>query len=193
MALASSQRRRWTIDDLKAIPDDGKRYELIEGEVVEMTAPNMAHAMIVANLLRLLFPLLSTIGLRALTAPVNVFLRGKDLLQPDVAGLLPGSRARMTRDGIDGPPDLVIEVLSPSNRVHDLLTKRALYELAGVREYWIVDPDERTVEILTLHEDALHRASLATAAGDDLLVSPLLPGADLPLAAVFAGIDDIAE
>ena len=189
MALALVPPKRWTIEDLDALPDDGKRYELIEGGLAEMTAPGMAHARIVANLLRLLFALRASIGLETFTAPVAVVLRGRDLLLPDIVGLLPGSRARCVPAGIEGPPDLVIEVLSPSNRDHDLLTKRALYGLAGVREYWIVDPEARTVERLTLHEDALHHAALA--AGEATLVSPLLPGAAFPLAAIFSDLDGI--
>ena len=86
--------------------------------------------------------------------------------------MLPGSDARVELRGVEGPPDLVIEVLSPSNRGHDLLTKRALYARAGVREYWLVDPDARTVEILTLDRDAFHLAMAAS--GDEAPVSPLL-------------------
>ncbi len=182
---------RWTLDDLFALPDDGKRYELVEGQLTEMPAPSMAHAIVVANLLRLLFALRSAIGLETFTAPMAVFLRSQDLLQPDIVGLLPNSRARRVKAGIDGPPDLVIEVLSPSTRDHDLLTKRALYGLAGVREYWIVDPEARTVERLSLHDDALHRASLASVG--ESLESPLLPGAAIPLAAIFADLDGIED
>ena len=76
---------------------------------------------------------------------------------------------------MEGAPDLVIEVLSPSNRGHDLLTKRALYARAGVREYWIVDPEARTIEILALDRDALHLVGVSS--GDESPVSPLFGSA----------------
>jgi Uma2 family endonuclease len=74
--------------------------------------------------------------------------------------------------GIVGPPDLVIEIVSPSNRGRDLLTRRALYARADVREYWVVDPDARTIEILALDRDTFHLA--AAVSGDEAPVSPLL-------------------
>jgi Uma2 family endonuclease len=88
---------------------------------------------------------------------------------------------------VEGPPDLVIEVHSPSNRGHDLLTKRSLYARAGVREYWIVDPDARTIELLALDRDAFHLA--ASVSGHDAPVSPLV--GPLPFAAeeLFPALD----
>ena len=80
--------------------------------------------------------------------------------------------ARVELRGIEGPPDLVIEVVSPSNRGRDLLTKRSLYARAGVREYWLVDPEARTIEILTLDRDAFHLA--VAASGDE---TPSFPAA----------------
>jgi len=81
----------------------------------------------------------------------------------------------------------VIEVVSPSNRGRDLLTKRALYARAGVREYWLVDPDARTIEILTLDRDAFHLA--VAASGNETPVSPLLGPLPTTAAALFADID----
>jgi Uma2 family endonuclease len=88
---------------------------------------------------------------------------------------------------VEEPPDLLIEVLSPSNRGHDLLTKRALYARAGVREYWLVDPDARTVEIVSLDRDAFHLALVVS--GGEPLDSPSL--GQLPITAndLFAGVE----
>ncbi len=102
--------------------------------------------------------------------------------------MLPGGRATGRGRGIEGVPDLLIEVLSPSNRGHDLLTKRALYARAGVGEYWIVDPANQTVEILTLDRDALHIAQ--SASGDDAVISRLLGDVAFPLAGIFAETDE---
>lgn len=175
----------WTYEDLFFLPAD-KRYEIIEGELYEMPPPSWNHAVTIMALLHLLDPLLQALGGELATAPVGVFFVGADPVQPDIIGLLPRSPAAPARRGVEGPPDLVVEVLSPSNRAHDRLTKRALYAQAGVREYWLVDPNRRTVEVLSLDRDALHLAQLA--AGDEIVVSPLLEGATFPLAAIFARV-----
>ena len=181
----------WTYDDLFTLPDDGKRYEIIEGDLYEMPSPTWDHATTVMNLVLLLAPLIRALGGRLVTAPLDVFFPGADPVQPDILAILPGSRAVGGGRGVQGPPDLVIEVLSPSNRGHDLLTKRALYGRAGIREYWIVDPASRTVELLSLDRDAFHSTRLA--GGEDDVISPLLEDAAFPLAAIFAGIDETGE
>jgi Uma2 family endonuclease len=177
----------WTYADLFALPDDGRRYEIIEGELYEMPAPSWAHATVIANLISAIIPLVVTLGGRWRTAPPDVFFQGADPVQPDIIVLLPESQALPTERGVEEPPDLLIEVLSPSNRGHDLLTKRALYARAGVREYWLVDPDARTVEIVSLDRDAFHLALVVS--GGEPLDSPSL--GQLPITAndLFAGVE----
>lgn len=176
----------WTYEDLLALPADGKRYEIIEGELFELTGPKFAHGVAVMNLILLLGPMVRSFGGIILTATMDVFFRGADPVQPDIVILLPGSSAEPTDRGIEGPPDIVIEILSPSNRVHDLLTKRALYERGGVREYWIGDPDARTLEIASF---VAGRSGSRIFAGDEPVVSNLLPDVSFPASAIFAGID----
>jgi Uma2 family endonuclease len=178
----------WTYTDLFALPDDGRRYEIIEGELYEMPAPSWAHATVISNLISAIIPLVVKLGGRWRTAPLDVFFQGADPVQPDIIVLLPESQAQPTERGVEGPPDLLIEVLSPSNRGHDLLTKRALYARAGVREYWLIDPEARTIEILSLDRDAFHLA-LAVSGGAPL-DSPIL--GQLPITAndLFAGIEN---
>lgn len=178
----------WTYEDLFSLPDDGRRYEIIEGELYGMPAPSWDHAVTIMNLILLLAPLVQALGGRVLTAPLDVFFEGADPVQPDIVVLLPESAAIGAGRGVEGAPDLLIEVLSPSNRGHDVLTKRALYARAGVREYWIVDPESRAVEVLTLDRDAFH--TVQTASGDDAAISSLLDGAAFPVSAIFAGINE---
>ena len=180
----------WTYEDLFALPDDGKRYEIIEGELYEMPAPQSAHARVIMNLILLLAPIIARLGGVILTAPHDVFFRGADPVQPDILAILPGGAARIATRGTEGPPDLLIEVLSPSNRGHDIVTKSALYGRAGVREYWIVDPENQKVEVLTLAGKALQ--VLQTASGNDQILSPLLDTA-IPVATVFAGLEAIED
>jgi Uma2 family endonuclease len=187
MAQITRPAGTWTYEDLFSLPEDGRRYEIIEGELYEMPSPSWAHATVVANLIAMLIPMVDLRGGRWRTAPLDVFFQGADPVQPDIVVLLPGSRARPNERGVVGPPDLVIEVLSPSNRGHDLLTKRSLYARAGVKEYWLVDPDSRTIEILALDRDAFHLA--VAASGAETPVSPLLGPLPITVADLFAGID----
>jgi Uma2 family endonuclease len=181
----------WTYDDLLSLPDDGRRYEIIEGELYEMPAPSLRHATMIMNLIALLLPIDSALRGRLYTAPLDVFFPGADPVESDILAILPGSRAVGEGRGVNGPPDLVIEVLSPSNRGRDLLTKRALYARAGVREYWIVDPDNRTVDVLTLDHDAFH--AVPSAMGGDAIISPLLENATFQTEQIFAGLNEIVD
>jgi Uma2 family endonuclease len=181
----------WTYEDLFSLPDDGRRYEIIEGELCEMPSPMSAHGVTIRNLMFLLGPMIEVLRGWLLTAPLDVFFPGADPVQPDIVVLLPDSNASLVVRGIEVPPDLLVEVLNPSNRGHDLLTKRALYARAGVREYWIVDPTNRTVEILTLDRDAFHTVQVAT--GENAVISSLLGGMAFPLPAVFARLDEIED
>ncbi len=121
----------WTYEDLFALPDDGRRYEIIEGDLYEMPAPSWDHAKTIINLIGLLLPIVETLGGELVTAPLDVFVPGGDPVQPDLLMILPDGAAEIAKHGIEGPPDLVREVLSPSNRVHDRLTKRSLYARWG--------------------------------------------------------------
>lgn len=177
----------WTYEDLFSLPDDGRRYEIIEGELYEMPSPKSAHALAVINLIALLLPILGKLGGQLLTAPIDVFFPGANPVQPDILVILPNGSAQIVERGVDGPPDLLIEVLSPSNRTHDMLTKRALYGRAGVREYWLVDREARTIEILALDRDALHLVS--TASGSETPVSPLFGSLPVAAADLFADIE----
>ena len=188
MALTRPAPGSWTYEDLLSLPDDGRRYEIIEGELYEMPSPKSAHALTVINLIALLLPILARLRGQLLTAPIDVFFPGANPVQPDILVILPGGSARIVENGVEGPPDLLIEVLSPSNRTHDLLTKRALYGRAGVREYWIVDPEARTIEMLTLDRDALHW--VAVWSGDETPASPLLGSLPVTAAEIFAGIEE---
>jgi Uma2 family endonuclease len=178
----------WTYEDLFSLPDDGKRYEIIEGELFEMPAPSSAHARALIRLAYALFPLLVRLGGELLTAPLDVFFTGANPVQPDIVGILASGRARVVPRGVEGAPEFIVEIISPSNRVHDTLTKRALYARAGVQEYWIVDPSARTLEILSLDQDTYR--GVVVFSGDDMLVSPLLGPLPISASALFAGLDD---
>ena len=149
----------WKYEDLFELPDDGRRWEIIDGELYEMPAPRSAHAVAIFALIRLLLPVIDRLGGTILTAPLDVFFAGANPVEPDLVVFFPEGRARLVGRGVEGPPDLLIEVLSPSNRAHDLVRKRALYARGGVREYWIIDPDAASVEIIGADGETVQRVA----------------------------------
>jgi Uma2 family endonuclease len=136
---------RWTREMVLALPDDGNRYELFDGELLVTPAPAGPHQTAVSFLTEVLLPYIAAEGLgRLFTSPADLSLGGEQLSQPDlfVMPSLPPSRA-----WADFPdPILVIEILSPATARSDRLVKRRRFQRAGIPEYWIVDLDARIVE-----------------------------------------------
>ncbi len=167
MATDTTQTRKLTYADYAKIPNDGRRHEIIDGEhyinglrhdlVGEESllnpAPSTYHQMVSS---RLLLQLLQQIHLPDLGfvfhAPCDVQLAEHKIVQPDIVVVLKGRKAIITPTKIKGIPDLVVEILSPSSEENDCIRKRAMYQAAGVPEYWIVDPFEHAVEQLVLQD-----------------------------------------
>jgi Uma2 family endonuclease len=185
MALTKPTGRK-TYDDLLRLPDDGRRYEIIEGVLYEMPSPGSDHAIAIINLIAVLLPVVTALRARLFTAPLDVFFPGADPVQPDLLVLLPDRLPLISKRGIEGAPDLVVEVLSPSNPEHDRITKRALYARGGVREYWLVSPEAATIEVLVLDGTA-YRTHLR-AGGDELVTSTVLAGLSFPTSSAFAPV-----
>jgi Uma2 family endonuclease len=166
-----------TIADLDSMPDDGNRYELIEGELIVSCAPNLIHQFILRNATVLLDVFLQA-------NPVGVVAPGPGVIFDDYNGVIPDLvfLSNERRDEIAsgtrvmGAPDLVIEIISPGaeNVRRDRIAKRQVYSRFGVREYWIIDADNRAVEVYKLTELGLE--PVATLIGKEVLTSGLLPG-----------------
>ena len=144
MAMAHTTRR-WTLEEVHSLPDDGNSYELVHGELLVTPAPSDRHGNIVAGLTMLLVPYVAANGLGFVYHPRSVFRIGKEVeVEPDIM-----VRPRHPeRDGSweTAPlPLLVVEVLSDTTRRYDQVTKRAVYMDAGIPEYWIVDGETNTV------------------------------------------------
>ncbi len=173
-----------TFEAFRQLPDDGKRYELIHGEVRLTPSPNTRHQTVLHNLDMSLgqFVLQKKLG-EVWTAPLDVRLGEDTALQPDLI-FVSNARAAIIREGyIEGSPDLVVEVLSPSTAAHDRATKLSIYAAAGVPEFWLVDAQARTVEVLKLQ--AKKYFVEAVLAGDQILTSNLFPGWQLSLHDLF--------
>ena len=142
-----AQPTEWTVEMVRALPDDGSRYEVIDGELFVTPAPSWTHQRAVNELYLLLMPYLREHGLgSAITAPADVVFGPRNVVEPDlfVVPLVGGSPPRAWEDV--GRLLLTVEVLSPSTRRTDRGEKRDLYKRKAVPQYWIVDADARTVE-----------------------------------------------
>jgi Uma2 family endonuclease len=175
---------KYTYEDYAALPE-GAPYQLIEGELVMSPAPTVRHQRIIGNLYWLLTNWVRQrkTGM-VLLAPVDVILSNEDTVQPDLVFVSNTRRNRIAAEGIRGGPDLCVEVLSPHSREMDRRTKRKLYARHEVLEYWIVDPEPRTIELYRLAEDIESPAHALKIT--ETLASPLFPGLALALEEVFA-------
>ena len=175
-----------TVEDLDACPDDGNRYELIGGELFVSRAPRIPHQLALQNLQLEIGTYLKGRAIGRLVPGAGTVFSDYDAVIPDLV-FVPNERwSEIVSEGIFvGAPDLAIEVLSPGaeNRRRDLSVKRQLYAQYGVKEYWAVDPENRSVEIYRLSGRTLERAAMLM--DDDAITSPLLPGFELKVRTVF--------
>jgi Uma2 family endonuclease len=141
-------RIAWTYQDYAALPDDGKRYEIHDGELSEMSVPTMLHQILLFELAVVLRAHVRArnLGL-VIVAPLDVILidtpSETTVLQPDIVYLDHGRLDALRMRGVDGAPTLAVEILSPSTAVTDRTRKRELYARYGVPSLWFVDPDTR--------------------------------------------------
>ncbi len=179
----AKSRKRYSYADFLKFPDDGNRHEIVEGEWIMTPPPTFNHQRVVANILHILESHVRSRNLGdVLASPVGVELSRHDVVQPDVL-FLSGRRSSVARaDGLHGAPDLVVEVLSPSTAGIDRLRKHRAYERAGVREYWIVDPQSLSVEVV---EFGRARRTRVLKEGQSF-ESAVLPGLTVKLADIFS-------
>lgn len=151
--------RPLTYDDLFTMPDDGKRRELMGGELIVSPAPRRVHQTVSANLHWILQRFLrDTESGRAWAHPVDVYIGPNDVVQPDLIVILQSRLGIYRPEGVVvDPPDIVVEIISPSSQRVDRVGKMALYARFGVPEYWIVDPRERT-SVLNALDRGVYRA-----------------------------------
>jgi Uma2 family endonuclease len=184
MATAAAEKKRFTYQDYLKTPDD-KQYELIEGDLVMTPSPVPYHQWISKNIgyeverfVREKDP-----G-KVFYAPCDVYLDDENVLQPDILFISKERRSIIGEKNIQGAPDLVIEILSEATAYRDLVKKKKLYERFGVKEYWIVDPQEKTIEIYAHQGKDFVR--IKTFSEIDTLESPFLAGLRIELSSVFA-------
>jgi Uma2 family endonuclease len=165
-----SPKSAFTYRDYEALPNDGRRYEIHDGELCVTPAPSLEHQIISA---RLSFHLMKWVeahpGGLLLYAPLDVILADRPdettIVQPDILYIATDRMALTSRRGMEGGPTLAIEILSPSTRTIDRVTKRGLYARYGVPCLWLLDPDARVIEAFVLDNDRYVLAATAAGAG----------------------------
>ena len=183
MASTATEKKKYTYEDYLKTPDD-VRYELIEGDLLMTPSPVTKHQRILRELG---FELLSFARVKDLgeifLAPFDVHLDNENVVEPDILFISKQRLHIIGEKNVQGPPDLVIEILSESTANRDLVQKKRLYAKFGVKEYWIVIPGEEIVEIYTL-KDALY--VLCKSFGkENAIESPLLKGLKIDLKKIF--------
>jgi len=176
--------RRYTYDELVAeMPETNGPSELWDGELIVSPSPSFFHQEVVLRFYRHLYEWVTNRKLgKVIAGPIDVVLSPHRVIQPDVA-FIAAARLGIIGRVINGPVDLAVEVISLGHRQKDRIEKRDLYEQYGIKEFWLVDPEAQTIEVLHLQDGryVLHlRAGSGQAAG-----SKLLPGFEMPASELF--------
>lgn len=175
-----------TYEDLLLLPEDGLRHEIIDGEHYVNASPVTRHQLISYRLVLAIGNYLeeNPVG-QLFFAPLDIVFSRYDVVEPDLLYISNERREIVTTKNIQGSPDLLIEILSESNRKYDEVTKRALYERTGVGEYWIVDPVANAVRVFRRNAAGRYEHAIELS-HDDILTSPLFPNLEIRLSRVFA-------
>lgn len=144
----------YTIDDIYSLPD-GKHAELLDGQIYYMAPPSTKHQRISGQVHAEIFQYIKSKGgqCEVFTAPFAVFLNGdnKNYVEPDISVIC--EKSKLTDKGCNGAPDWVIEIVSPSSRQMDYYRKLFKYRTAGVREYWVIDPEKQMITVYDFEND----------------------------------------
>ncbi len=182
--MTITAKKSYTYKDYEQLPE-GSPYQLIGGELVMTPAPSPYHQIIVGNLFIAMteFVKMNKLGV-VISSPLDVYISDTETYQPDIIFIDAKRRHIIGEKKIEEAPDLVVEILSPSTGYYDLSHKKRMYETSGVREYWIVDPAEKTVEVLVNADGAFKLIS--SGRGEGKVRSHLLSGFEVTLENIFA-------
>jgi len=185
MAVAVKEkpkRKVWTYEDYLNLTDE-KRYEVINGRLEEMPAPTAEHQRILKRIMKILLPLEDESRWELLPSPVDVILSDTIVLQPDIVIVFRQGKSKI-KSRIYGPPDLVVEIISPATIRRDTVVKKGIYEKFGVKEYWIVYPEERAIEVWVLNDKGKYEL-FSVAEREGKVKSKVLEGLEVDLKEVL--------
>ena len=181
-----SKQGGYTYEDYVKIPEEpGYRFEVLEGILVREPSPSKHHQRVLRELefqLKIFFDDFDPEG-ELFFAPLDVTLTIYNVLQPDILFVSAARREIMREERIDGPCYLAVEIMSPSNRRKDRLQKMEIYRKAGIPHYWLVDPEENTLEAFMLKGE--NYALIVAGGPGDPFTHPEFPGLDLDLDKIF--------
>ena len=179
-------RIKYTYRDYINLPEsETDLYELIDGELYMVPAPTPMHQTVSGNVYSAMRDFVSRRDLGAVFySPIDVVLSDHDVVQPDIIFISKDRLGIVTERNVRGAPDLVIEILSPSTAERDRTIKRARYLRFGVREYWLVDIQAKSIEVLKAGQDEFETVRVYTQGS--VLVSPVLEGFGMEIQSVFA-------
>ena len=173
----------WTYADLEHTPDDGRGYEILDGALFVTASPARGHQRVIGLLFDFLLDMERAGFGEVYLAPFDVVFDERNVAEPDLLFISTERLAIITEKNVQGAPDLVVEVLAPTTRGRDLKTKLGIYERFGVRHYWIIDPDARTIRRFE-RGAAYFQEHSALGVADELTCS-LFPGHILPVRDLF--------
>lgn len=173
-----------TYEDYCQLPNDGRRYEILDGELAVTPAPTPSHQEVLGNLFRLLDDHVRPRRPgKVYVAPIDVILARTSVVQPDLVFVRAERLSLVSARGIEGPPDLVVEVLTPTTEAQDRGPKLQLCARYGVPHYWLADPDARRLEAYELAGTSYRLVADLTGTAD--FAPALFPGLTLPLDALW--------
>ncbi|MDI6716897.1 MAG: Uma2 family endonuclease [Actinomycetota bacterium] len=183
MAYPAKKKAKYTYKDYLRMPED-KRYELIGGELTLVPAPKTKHQRISTRLEYLLMRHIEENNFGEIFhVPTDVYFDEENVVQPDILFISKERQDIVDENYIKGAPDLIIEIVSPSSGYYDLVKKKKLYARFGVKEYWIVDPEEKAAEVYLLKDNGYEIAQ--SLSEDDKLTSRTFPGLSIELKELF--------
>lgn len=182
--LIAEKKKKYTIADYLML-EEGAPFQLIENELVMSPSPNPNHQLLSVRLTQMMLNFLDGINDKGflVAAPMDVYLDEDNAFQPDVIYITAERKSELIKHRIHGAPDLVIEILSPSNAYYDLRQKKDVYEKYGVKEYIIIDPIKETAELYKWDNGVYHLQQKATKAA--LLHSLVIAGFSFDLGKLF--------
>ncbi|HWR43047.1 Uma2 family endonuclease [Sporomusa sp.] len=186
MPYSLPDKKIYTYEDYAKLPE-GAGYQLVGGEIIVTPAPGRRHQRLVLRLVKLFDDYVECKNLgEVAVAPRDVYLGPHETYQPDILFIAKDRIDISAEDKVNGAPDLIVEILSPSTAYYDLRKKYRVYEKYGVKEYWIVDPEEKSIEIYNLTDGQFHLTVRQVDAGET--ASSLLPGFTVHLDILFKDI-----
>ena len=160
-----SEERKYTAQDFERLPEGPPYCQLINGELIKNPTPEVIRQKVAGRLLYLLHKLEKETKISTVIHLIDLYLDEKNVFQPDIVVLLKEGKAKVEERGIFGPPDVVVEILSPPTAYYDLIVKKEVYERVGVKEYWLLDSNRKTFEIYKNTEEGFKLTSQAKEKG----------------------------